>query len=343
MAKIIPITEHYQHFLAEMKETFWGDLYGHTRLAWKRALEAESEWERDRFAAREFYQRRAQRRQPYRNGYYERDFVTRLGTIRLRIARTRGKSFLPRALEPFQRRAEDVAMLIREAFLRGISTRQVGRVVATLTGEVVSPQTVSKLTRDESRRAGDLFGRKPRPRRVCVSPLPRALAARIWAHGSTITTRSAGTTVGLRLSTPSLAEAAHHQRYRTLLRGSTKTHPSHGVLCECRKCRPNHLLHLPEIQPGMENPHPQPIYTSSLTSPCCCPVIDMSSDPALNATGDNMKQLRVWQLILAAVLVPLMIVGILHFAPRPIHPHPHHESAWWLAYCGCWLLLQAGY
>ena len=39
-------------------------------------------------------------------------------------------------------------MLIREAFLRGISTRQVGRVVATLTGEVVSAQTVSKLTRD---------------------------------------------------------------------------------------------------------------------------------------------------------------------------------------------------
>ncbi len=63
----------------------------------------------------------------------------RLGTIRLRIARTREKSFLPCALEPFQRRAEDVAMPIREAFLRGISTRQVGRVVATLTGEVVSP------------------------------------------------------------------------------------------------------------------------------------------------------------------------------------------------------------
>ena len=26
MAKIIPITEHFQHFLAEMKESFWGDL-----------------------------------------------------------------------------------------------------------------------------------------------------------------------------------------------------------------------------------------------------------------------------------------------------------------------------
>lgn len=39
-------------------------------------------------------------------------------------------------------------MLIREAFLRGISTRQVGRVVAIMTGEVVSAQTVSKLSRD---------------------------------------------------------------------------------------------------------------------------------------------------------------------------------------------------
>jgi transposase-like protein len=54
--------------------------------------------------------------------------VTRLGTIRLRIARARGRNFIPTGLEKFQRRAEDVAMLIREAFLRGISTRQVGRM-----------------------------------------------------------------------------------------------------------------------------------------------------------------------------------------------------------------------
>ena len=96
-------------------------------------MEEDSRGERDRYAVREVYERRRSRRQPYRNGYYKRDFVTRLGTIRLRVARTRGRSFLPRALEPFQRRAEDVAMLIREAFLRGISTRQVGRVVATRT------------------------------------------------------------------------------------------------------------------------------------------------------------------------------------------------------------------
>jgi putative transposase len=140
--------EHYQHFLAEMKESFWGDVYGQTKLAWKQFLELDSERQRDQYAVREAYQRRGNRRQPYRNGYYERDFVTRFGSLRLRIARTREKSFLPRGIERFQRRADEVAMLIREAFLRGISTRQVGRVVALLTGEVVSATTVSQLTRD---------------------------------------------------------------------------------------------------------------------------------------------------------------------------------------------------
>jgi len=148
MAKIIPITEHYQHFLAELKESFWGDLYGQTQLAWQRFFELQSERERDRFSGAGRYERRRGRRRIYRNGYYERDFVTRFGTIRLRIARTRDKSFLPVGLRRFQRRAEEVSLLIREAFLRGISTRQVGRVVATITGETVSAQTVSKLTRD---------------------------------------------------------------------------------------------------------------------------------------------------------------------------------------------------
>jgi transposase-like protein len=148
VAKITPITEHFQHFLADMKESFWGDVYGQTKLAWQGFLELESERQRDRFSGWGRYERGPGKRRDYRNGYYERDFVTRFGTIRLRVARTRGKSFLPHGIERFQRRADEVAMLIREAFLRGISTRQVGRVVALLTGEVVSATTVSQLTRD---------------------------------------------------------------------------------------------------------------------------------------------------------------------------------------------------
>jgi putative transposase len=147
MAKVTPITEHYQRFLADLKDGFWGDVYGKTRVAWKKFLDAQSLRERDRWMELEPYERLLIKEREYRNGFYERDFVTRLGTIRLRIARTRSKNFLPSGLDKFQRRAPEVAMLIREAFLRGISTRQVGRVVATITGEVVSAQTVSKLTR----------------------------------------------------------------------------------------------------------------------------------------------------------------------------------------------------
>ncbi|MBV9483924.1 MAG: IS256 family transposase [Acidobacteria bacterium] len=147
MAKVTPITEHFQHFVQELKESFWGDLQGQVQKAGKRLFELLSERQRDLYMVSPRYDR-AEKRKDYRNGYYQRDFVTRFGTLRLRIARTRKKSFLPEVLKKFQRRAEEVSLLIREAFLRGISTRQVGRVVATLTGEVISAQTVSRLTRD---------------------------------------------------------------------------------------------------------------------------------------------------------------------------------------------------
>jgi putative transposase len=147
MAKVTSISEHYQHFLRESKESFWGDLYGQTQRAWKGFFELQSERERDRYSGAGRYERDCKPRKDYRNGYYERDFLTRFGTIRLRIARTRTKNFLPPELERFQRRAPELTMLVREAFLRGLSTRQVGRVIATLTDKPISAQSVSRLTR----------------------------------------------------------------------------------------------------------------------------------------------------------------------------------------------------
>jgi putative transposase len=148
MAKVTPITEQYQHFVQQQRENFWGDVYRHVQLELKKFLEAISERERQRYCVVDSHERDGEARRDYRNGYYERDWVTRFGTIRLRIARCRGKSFLPAGLRRFQRRADDVAMLIREAFLRGISTRKVGRMVALVSEEAVSAQTVSQLTRD---------------------------------------------------------------------------------------------------------------------------------------------------------------------------------------------------
>ena len=157
MAKLQRNSEHVQHFFDELREQFWGDVNQHTRNMFKAFLEGWSERDRDQFVGLRRYERyvgngddddnKGSRRE-HRNGYYERDWVTRFGTIRLRIARTRGKTFLPTGLRRFQRRADEVGILIREAFLRGISTRQVGRVVALVTEEAVSAQTVSRLTRD---------------------------------------------------------------------------------------------------------------------------------------------------------------------------------------------------
>lgn len=146
MAKIIPITEHFQHFVEDLKESFWGDVQGEVRRAAKKFFELLSERQRDRYMVSPRHGRSGERKD-YRNGYYERDLVTRFGALRLRIARCRKRGFLPEVVRKFQRRADEVCLLIREAFLRGISTRQVGRVVGILTGETVSAQTVSKLIR----------------------------------------------------------------------------------------------------------------------------------------------------------------------------------------------------
>jgi transposase-like protein len=146
MKTVAPMTEQFQHFVRDLKESFWGDLYGQARRKLEEALNRESRRLREVAVDCEPRQQKPTRR-GQRNGFYYRDFVSRFGTLRLKVARTREQSFLPGGLARFQRRAAEVMLLIREAFLRGLSTRQVGRVVAILTGEVVSAQTVSKLSR----------------------------------------------------------------------------------------------------------------------------------------------------------------------------------------------------
>ena len=141
-------TQRFQLFVQELQESFWGDFQGRTREMLKRLLESDAEQQMAEYLGLKWHERaRPAERVDYRNGFYERDYVTPLGVIRLRIPRTRQRSFLPRWIGRLERRSPEVAQLIRQAFLRGISTRQVGRVVAVLTGEEVSAQTVSRLTR----------------------------------------------------------------------------------------------------------------------------------------------------------------------------------------------------
>jgi len=82
-----------------------------------------------------------------RNGYYRRDLGTRLGLLRgLRIPRAR-RGYKSALLPRYPRRQEAVHGLVREAFLRGISTRQVGPVLEPVRGEASSAQTIARLAR----------------------------------------------------------------------------------------------------------------------------------------------------------------------------------------------------
>jgi len=147
MTTLAPWTEQWQHFQRDMREQFWGDWAQQTRQSGQDFLGRLSIEARDRALGVREYER-SPARTDARNGFSVRSFVTRRGTLQIRVARTRQQAFLPAGLARWERRAPEILLLIREAFLRGLSTRAVGRGVALLTEEAVSAQTVSRLTRD---------------------------------------------------------------------------------------------------------------------------------------------------------------------------------------------------
>ena len=92
--------------MRDLKESFRGDRYGQARGVLEKFLNAESARLRDRFVGCGRYAQE-EGRGGQRNGFYFRDFVSRFGTLRLQVARTREQSFLPGALARFQRRAAE--------------------------------------------------------------------------------------------------------------------------------------------------------------------------------------------------------------------------------------------
>jgi putative transposase len=129
----------------DRKEFFEEELGEHVRSEVKRLLEEALEAERTDWLGVGRYVRDEAGRQDYRNGYYRRDLGTQLGLLRrLKVPRSR-RGCRSRLLGRYQRRQESVHALVREAFLRGVSTRQVGEVLAPILGEAYSAPTVSRI------------------------------------------------------------------------------------------------------------------------------------------------------------------------------------------------------
>jgi len=130
----------------DRKEFFEEELGEQVRSEVKRLLEEALEAERTDWLGVGRYVRDEVERRDYRNGYYRRDLGTRLGLLRgLRVPRTR-RGCRSQLLPRYQRRQESVHSLVREAFLCGVSTRQVGAVLEPVLGESCSAQTVSRIT-----------------------------------------------------------------------------------------------------------------------------------------------------------------------------------------------------
>jgi len=93
------------------------------------------------------YERNGERT-TYRNGYRERQWDTRVGTIPLEIPRIREGSYFPGLLEPRRRVEHALLAVIQEAYVLGVSTRKVEGLVRSLGMGGISKSEVSRICRE---------------------------------------------------------------------------------------------------------------------------------------------------------------------------------------------------
>jgi putative transposase len=88
---------------------------------------------------------RSPERVNYRNGYRERDWETRAGTVGLRIPKLRKGSYFPGFLEPRRTAEKALTAVIQEAYIQGVSTRAVDDLVKAMGMSGISKSQVSRL------------------------------------------------------------------------------------------------------------------------------------------------------------------------------------------------------
>lgn len=91
---------------------------------------------------------RSDERVSQRNGYYQRGWTTRIGTLDLEVPRTRDGKFSPNVFERYQRNEKALLTSMLEMYISGVSTRKVSKVVEELCGKKVSKSFISDLTKE---------------------------------------------------------------------------------------------------------------------------------------------------------------------------------------------------
>jgi putative transposase len=94
------------------------------------------------------YRERTDERTNKRNGYRERSWDTRAGTIDLQIPKIREGSYFPSwLLEPRKRAEKALVAVIADCYLAGVSTRRVDKLVKAMGIEGISRSQVSRMAK----------------------------------------------------------------------------------------------------------------------------------------------------------------------------------------------------
>jgi transposase-like protein len=83
-----------------------------------------------------------------RNGYRERSWDTRVGTVELKVSRVRDGDYFPSLLEPLRKAERALAAVVQEAYVHGVSTRKVGELVKALRMDGISKSRVSEVCKE---------------------------------------------------------------------------------------------------------------------------------------------------------------------------------------------------
>jgi len=105
------------------------------------------------------YGARTPERLAHRNGYRERDWETRAGTVELRIPKLRKGSYFPGFLEPRRMAEKALTAVIQEAYVHGVSTRSVDDLVQAMGMTGISKSQVSRLCAEIDERVQTFLSR----------------------------------------------------------------------------------------------------------------------------------------------------------------------------------------
>jgi putative transposase len=105
------------------------------------------------------YGEKSAERLAQRNGYRDRLWETRAGSVDLRIPKLRKGSYFPAFLEPRRLAEKALAAVVQEAYVHGVSTRSVDDLVKAMGMSGISKSQVSRLCEEIDEKVKAFLGR----------------------------------------------------------------------------------------------------------------------------------------------------------------------------------------